>query len=283
MIEAIEPMPELLLPARRDEQAGMAALAQMSDQDFDQRLNGLQRSRQRIEMIHRSLMHKGLDFDVIPGTGSKPTLLKAGAEKLAQFYGWVATFHEDTRFGGEGEPPIIVIMRCRLHLADSTGPVIAEGCGAASSWERKYSRMQGQAAYDLLNTILKMATKRAFVDAVLRASATSSLYAQDLDELRPANAPQNAQGARTAPPRQSRAPRTIVTEAPAESPPVPYICGVEGCGVILNEHEIRGSQKHWPGEFYCTQHGWEKRNSEKAAEQAAETEPVDPFVAEAEV
>lgn len=37
-------------------------------------------------------------------------------------------------------------------------------------------------AYDLGNTLLKMAEKRAFVDAVLRATASSSLFTQDLAE-----------------------------------------------------------------------------------------------------
>jgi hypothetical protein len=36
--------------------------------------------------------------------------------------------------------------------------------------------------YDLLNTLVKMAEKRAYVDAALRATATSGLYTQDLEE-----------------------------------------------------------------------------------------------------
>jgi hypothetical protein len=36
--------------------------------------------------------------------------------------------------------------------------------------------------YDLLNTLVKMAEKRAYVDAVLRATATSGLYTQDVEE-----------------------------------------------------------------------------------------------------
>lgn len=56
--------------------------------------------------------------------------------------------------------------------------------------------------YDLANTLEKMACKRAYVDATLRATATSDLFTQDVEDL-----PQHQQ--------QEVAPRQNVTARPA--------------------------------------------------------------------
>lgn len=62
------------------------------------------------------------------------------------------------------------------------------GCGAKfpdqapEIVEQPVGDVENPDPYDLLNTLLKMAEKRAYVDAALRATATSGLYTQDLDE-----------------------------------------------------------------------------------------------------
>jgi hypothetical protein len=57
--------------------------------------------------------------------------------------------------------------------------------------------------HDLLNTLVKMAEKRAYVDATLRATATSGLFTQDIEDMAPASAPpegpQNGSGAAATP------------------------------------------------------------------------------------
>src|SRR6266852_849800 len=242
------------LPAR-DMRAGMAALAEMSSDEFEARLAGLKRGRERITRIHIELLEEGIDYGTIPGT-PKPTLLKPGAEKLILFYGFAADFSEQVSYAppGEGAPPITVISRCRIHLGDLNGPVVATGRGAANSWERKHRWRRGERhcptcglvgaiirgkeelgggwvcwnkkggcgakfiaadpvivdqqvgdvekpdAYDLLNTLVKMATKRSFVDAALRATATSGIFTQDTEEAPAPDAPRNAQEPRRARP-----------------------------------------------------------------------------------
>lgn len=63
------------------------------------------------------------------------------------------------------------------------------GCGATFPLddERITGQPRGQVdnpdPYELLNTIIKMAKKRARVDAVLEATATSDLFTQDLEEM----------------------------------------------------------------------------------------------------
>lgn len=61
-----------------------------------------------------------------------------------------------------------------------TGHVESEGVGCCNSKERKY---KNQDAFSICNTILKMAKKRALVDAVLSATRTSGLFTQDIEEL----------------------------------------------------------------------------------------------------
>lgn len=216
---------------------GVEALALLSDQAFEQKLTALKRGRERIERIQRELMTPEEDFGVIPGTNSKPTLLKPGAEKLCEVYGLRAGFVESTEFGdGLTAPHLRVRMKCELHLGTLDGPVVAEGYGAANSWERKHRYRRGERScpdcgqegtvirgkqeygggwlcfakkggcgakfavndpaiaeqavgdvqnedpYDIENTLLKMAEKRAFIDATLRATATSGLFTQDLED-----------------------------------------------------------------------------------------------------
>jgi hypothetical protein len=60
---------------------------------------------------------------------------------------------------------------------------------------------------DLANTILKMAKKRALIDAVLTATAASDIFTQDIEDLPPeyqaGEAPAPAQNKPAPPPRQS--------------------------------------------------------------------------------
>jgi hypothetical protein len=256
--------------------AGMAALAAMSEPEFEIRLAGLKRARERMKRIHRELLQEETDYGVIPGTG-KPTLLKAGAEKLVVFYGFAADFDETITYGEhEASPPITVVSKCRLHLGDLSGPVVATGCGAANSHERRYRWRRGERhcpacglvgaiirgkeelgggwicwnkkggcgakfaandltiveqqvgdvenpdPYDLLNTLVKMASKRSFVDAALRATATSGTFTQDLEEMAPPEARQTAQNAGTARPApgpaQSKGAAPKAALKPAEKP-----------------------------------------------------------------
>jgi hypothetical protein len=64
----------------------------------------------------------------------------------------------------------------------------AGGCGAgfhskdASITEQQNGQIENPDQFDLENTLVKMSKKRAFLDGTLTATATSGLFAQDLDE-----------------------------------------------------------------------------------------------------
>ena len=211
-------------------------LATMSQQEFTERLAVLKRSQQRMKQIQRELMEEGIDYGKIPGTGDKPTLLKAGSETLLQFYQLVPTFETNLeRNDGVAAPHIRYHVKCQLHVSSADGPVVGCGEGAANSSERKYRYRTAQRACpkcgaigtvkkskynpewychdkaggcgakfpendpqitqqqrgmvenpdpdDVDNTLLKMAEKRAQIDATLRTTATSGLFTQDVEDM----------------------------------------------------------------------------------------------------
>jgi hypothetical protein len=174
--------------------AGTHALAMLTDEDFKLRLESLKQGRERIAEIQRRLMRPGVDFGKIPGTGDRPTLLKPGAEKLADFYQLAAGMAADMTPGdGERTPLIRYEVRCTLHLRTLDGPVVASGWGVCTSHEKKYryrnewtngkkQRVVNEDPWEQANTILKIAEKRAFIDAVLRATASSGLFTQDVGD-----------------------------------------------------------------------------------------------------
>ena len=176
---------------RNSDPTGVAALAMLSEDEFNRRLQVLDQGRRRVEAIKESLMTKGTDYGLIPGTGQKPTLLKPGAEKLAEFYRLAAEIRLHEKHGdGTSTPLIGYVAECLLHLGTTDGPVVAVGWGVCTNWEKKYryrgsgsNRTEATDPWEQANTIAKMAEKRAFVDAVLRATASSSLFTQDLEDL----------------------------------------------------------------------------------------------------
>lgn len=182
---------------------------------------------QVIQEVMRDAMVKDTHYGVIPGT-DKPTLLKAGAEKLSLTFRLSPTYVVTRSDVSNGHREYEV--RCTLtHIP--TGNIFGEGVGTCSSMESKF-RYRNVADYELTgdpippdskekkkeyrakgfgmkkvngtwewvkykdsekqenpdiadtyNTILKMAKKRAHVDAVLTATAASDIFAQDLEDL----------------------------------------------------------------------------------------------------
>lgn len=159
--------------------------------------------------VMAEVMRDGTHYGTIPGTKSK-SLYKAGAEKL------MATFRlagdpEVTDLSKDGE----IAYRVKVKLTTANGQFIGAGIGECSSSEEKYSwrqavcdeefddtpenrrrvkysKWQGKVEKkkqvrtnpaDVANTILKMAKKRAQVDAVITATAASDIFTQDIEDL----------------------------------------------------------------------------------------------------
>jgi hypothetical protein len=136
-----------------------------------------------------ALMVKGRDYGKIPYAGDKPTLLKPGAEKLTSLFGLAPHFdivERELDFAGtnhDGEPFFFMQYRCTLYRGDMP---VGQGVGSCNSWEKKYRfRRDGSKnpnPADLVNTIDKMAQKRALVAAVLIAVNASEFFTQDIED-----------------------------------------------------------------------------------------------------
>lgn len=131
-----------------------------------------------IETVIRTHLKAGVDFDVIPNCGRKPTLLKAGAEHLASIYGFRTTSEIVNRVEVLDKNFVLYEFKTTVY---KNGEIVSIGYGSCNTLERKFIK-QGFAT--ALNTVIKIARKRSFVDAVLTATSASRIFTQDIEELR---------------------------------------------------------------------------------------------------
>ena len=142
----------------------------------------LQEAEQRIQLLQefvRRYMVQGQDFGMIPGC-QKPSLFKSGAEKLCDVYGF-GKHIEITNRTEDWDKGVFAYEAKATIVSKRTGHVEAQGIGAANSLERKYAKQDG---FTVQNTIIKMAKKRALIDAVLSATRSSGIFSQDLEDLK---------------------------------------------------------------------------------------------------
>lgn len=138
-------------------------------------------SQQRIQQLQTfvdDVMVKGVDYGLIDGF-SKPTLLKPGAEKLCDVFGFSKTADVVNRI--EDWEKGIFAYEVKMTLIRKDNKIIeAEGLGSCNSKEASFRQ---QDAYSIVNTILKMAKKRALIDAVLSATRSSGIFTQDIEDF----------------------------------------------------------------------------------------------------
>jgi len=130
----------------------------------------------QFQQLVQSQLKQNHDYGVIPGT-PKPTLLKPGAEKILMLMGLRSEFEivDSTRDFETGFFQYQV--RCKLYRGDV---LITEGLGASNTKERKYLK---QDAFTIDNTVLKIAKKRALIDATLLVASLSEVFTQDIEDL----------------------------------------------------------------------------------------------------
>lgn len=138
-------------------------------------------AQQRIALLQKfvkEMMIPGQDYGVIPRC-DKPTLFKPGAEKLCDIYGFSKRIEVINRVEDWQGGLFHYEVKATL-ISKRTGLIEAEGIGSCNNREKKYAT---QDPYSVVNTILKMSKKRAFIDAVLSATRSSGLFSQDLEDL----------------------------------------------------------------------------------------------------
>lgn len=181
------------------------ALSIIDTVEIDNIANTMQKIAQMQAVVQKTLK-KGQDYGEIPGT-NKPTLLKPGGEKICMLFG-LNPEYEFLQTTEDYEKEFFSYnIKCTLKR---NGQAVAQGVGSCNSKEKKYRYINvdeipenyigasekitdkyGRTRYkinnldicSLVNTILKMAKKRAFIDAVLQVASLSEVFTQDLEDM----------------------------------------------------------------------------------------------------
>ncbi len=217
--------------------------------------------------VMHEVMKDGTHYGTIPGTKSK-SLYKAGAEKLMTTFR-LAGDPEVTDLSKDGE----IAYRVKVRLSTAGGQFIGAGIGECSSSEEKYSwraavcdeefddtpenrrrikyaKWQGRVERkkqvrtnpaDVANTILKMAKKRAQVDAVITATAASDIFTQDIEDL-PDEVVAEIVGGNRASPAAAAVQSTIPPDSPERDAAIAEAEQVASFGV----EKFRAMWAGWP-------------------------------------
>lgn len=142
-------------------------------------LNAVQTTLTKInqfQMVVQNTLKANHDYGIIPGT-TKPTLLKPGAEKIQMLFGVTSEYEVTERIQDYDKGFFAFTVVCRIYKNDVK---ITEGVGHCNTREKKYVN---QDPYTLANTCLKMAKKRAQIDATLTIASLSEVFTQDMEDM----------------------------------------------------------------------------------------------------
>lgn len=172
-----------------------------------------------LQEITKKVLQPGTDYDTIPGT-PKPSLLKPGAENLLRFYGLGHKMQVAEQVKEWKEGFFYFSYKCTVHKTLESGVeiVLSECEGSANSKESRYRdrwvsekklsdfnitstaglqfrekngnwgpyreyKVENPDPFSIINTLQKMAQKRALVGATLQATGASGLFTQDVEDM----------------------------------------------------------------------------------------------------
>ena len=163
------------------------------------------------DLVERNVLREGIDYGVI-SEGKKPTLYKAGAEKLAALFGLSINIVLEDKIEDWEKP--FFYYRYRAE-ARRNGEFIVSAEGSINSFEKKYrwrfikdkeydEKLHGKGVrikrggrygtyyvwqvknkdiFDHVNSMQKIGQKRSYVGVVLFATGASELFTQDLEDM----------------------------------------------------------------------------------------------------
>lgn len=139
----------------------------------------LKRQYDLFRKLQENVLEKEIDFGYPAGKHGKyqkPSLYKSGAEKLTRLFKLIPRFE----IMDEVKKKDFIMYEVRCYLYSQSGILIGEGFGACNSDEKlgwKENPWKHQ------NSILKMAKKRAHVDAALTGLGASNVFTQDIEDF----------------------------------------------------------------------------------------------------
>lgn len=146
-------------------------------QDLQALLSNENEKRDVINRYIEQNLTPDVDFGSIEvrGKKSKPSLFKPGSEKMCSLFHLTPKFTKDTdTWEMLGSKAGTIAYIC--ELIDQNGKVVGEGRGVA---------VTGSGQDFDVNKQVKIAEKRAQIDAVLRAFSLSERFTQDIEDMPP--------------------------------------------------------------------------------------------------
>lgn len=154
-------------------------------------LSSLSNQRSQLRQFIKNELQKDSDYGIIPGV-KKESLYKPGAEKLANIFQLGSRIVKtDKEIDLEKNFAMIAVTVEVFHLP--TGKAISQCEGICNSQEKKYKTRKNYSVKppveevtpigDILNTLTKMAQKRAYVGAVIIATGASDFFTMDVEDM----------------------------------------------------------------------------------------------------
>lgn len=166
---------------------------------------------------------RDVDFGKIPNTKT-PVLYKAGAERIVWAYGVETRYTLENAIEDYENGFFFYRFKCEFW---KNGIHITDGVGSSNSRERKNGNASG---FDVANTCLKIAKKRALVDGAILIGQLSGMFTQDLENENFTDAA-NVYFAKT-------------PDAPITSKQVTYFCAAAGRAGLSKTEAKAFLEKH---------------------------------------
>jgi len=128
---------------------------------------------------HSFKLKRGIDFGKPTEKIKKPILYKAGAETIRWEYGVFDRYEILSAIEDVENGFFMYRFKCSLvKFIDGNEIVVSEGYGSANTRESNVGAASG---FDVANTKLKIAEKRALLDAVIKMARLSSIFTMDME------------------------------------------------------------------------------------------------------
>jgi len=137
---------------------------------------------QDLQQFIKAAMKQDVDFGYIPGI-DKPSLFKPGAEKLRLLTNTTVEVEKTNEIVQIEKDRKFYLVEFCATAKTRDGRILAQAFGSANSLEKKFIKLANTQGFGtVINTIVKMAHKRAFVAVMLMVAGGSSFFTHDVED-----------------------------------------------------------------------------------------------------
>lgn len=186
------------------EEVGVSSVNKISVRSLEATMRSEAEKRALMTGYISQYMKDGVDYGTIKigGRDSKPSLFKPGSEKFLSLFKLTARFEKDSdTWDMAGSQSGTFAYKCLLYATN--GNVVGEGRGVSKLTEKTNWT---------INNAVKIAEKRAQIDAVLRTGALSDFFTQDLEDMPQSEPMKSYKVPRVIPPSDDEAGGAVIRE-----------------------------------------------------------------------